>query len=111
MAEIRVTEGESQVTTAVGDSVVVRLVEPGSTGFQWTTQVEGDAVVEDFSTLHGPDGGDPAPGRAGSRLVGLKAVNPGSADVTFSLRRVWEDVEPVEQLQLHVDVRDALFPA
>jgi len=107
MVEIHVPEGESQVTAAVGDTLVVSLVEPGATGFQWTTRAEGDAVIEDFSQVHAPD--DAAPGRAGSRIVGLRAVAPGSSDVTFSLRREWEDADPVEQLTLRVDVRDALF--
>jgi predicted secreted protein len=104
MVEIHVPEGESQVTAAVGDTLIISLVEPGATGFQWTTRAEGDAVVEDFSQAHAPT--DAAPGRAVSRLIGLKAVAPGSADVTFSLRREWEDADPVEQLQLRVDVRD-----
>lgn len=111
MAEIHVPDGDSHVTVAVGDSVVVRLVEPRANDFQWTTQVDGVAVVEDHSTVHAPRVAavEVPPGQSDWRLVALKAVDAGPADVTFSLRRVWEDADPVERLRLHVDVRDALF--
>ncbi len=63
MAEVLVHEGESQVEAAVGDTVIVHLVEPGATGFQWVTEIEGDAVVEEFSTVQVPEASPPGSGR------------------------------------------------
>ncbi|HYN75081.1 MAG TPA: protease inhibitor I42 family protein [Candidatus Limnocylindria bacterium] len=103
MTEIHVQQGESSVAVSVGDLVVVRLVEPGATGYQWATDLVGDPVVEEFSRLQ-VEGADPAPGRSAARLVGLRAVGPGRAQVVFSLRRAWEKAEPVEVEHLRVDV-------
>ncbi len=106
MAEIHVHEGESRVIATMGDSIVVRLVEPGATGYQWTTEIIGSAVVEEFSSVQMPDGVEAAPGRSSDRTVGLRAVTPGTAEVRLALRRVWEDVEPIEQIRFRVDVMD-----
>ena len=82
MAEVHVHAGESQVEAVVGDTVVVQLVEPGATGYQWVTEIEGDAVVEAFSTVQVPEG--VAPGQAATRTVGFTAVREGLADVVSS---------------------------
>ena len=104
MAEVHVHEGESQVDAVVGDTVVVQLVEPGATGFQWVTEIDGDAVEEAFSTVQVPEG--VAPGQAATRTVGLSAVRAGRSDVRLELRRVWEVADAVERVQLAVLVSD-----
>lgn len=105
MADISVSEGESHVLASVGDRILTRLEEPGASGYQWFTEVTGDAVVadRDWSETATPPL-EPAPGQAVVRLVELRAVSVGSADVRLELRRPWED-EALRQVVFRVTVR------
>jgi predicted secreted protein len=95
MADISVSEGESSVSASVGDRILTRLEEPGATGYQWTAEVTGDAVLLDRDSRDStetPRDAAPeiSPGQAVAHLVEFLAVAVGSAEVCLELRRPWE---------------------
>lgn len=107
MSTINLTEGTTEISAVLGDTVVVRLTEPGATGYQWSTEIDGEAVVEAYSTLQVAEDGPVAPGAGAVRIVGLRAEHPGACDVRFELRRPWErEQPPVERKALHVEVAE-----
>jgi inhibitor of cysteine peptidase len=73
----------------VGDSVVLRLAENPTTGYQWALEPGSDDVL----TLQGSDYAGPTSsnvGGGGQRVFTFKAARAGSATVHLSLRRAWE---------------------
>jgi predicted secreted protein len=105
MTEIHVrrADGQShQVVAVVGDLVVVHLSEPGATGYQWTASITGDAVTEESTALVVPE--PAAPGQAGDRSFGFRAVAVGTAQLTLTLARAWEDGAGADRLDVRVDV-------
>ena len=92
MAEVEATDGGA-VDMRVGDEVVLRVAENGTTGHQWSVEVAGGEVeiVDNRSVPPGDlDIGRPAPGAAGKRLIRVRAVVPGTTVVTLRLARPWE---------------------
>ncbi|MCW2579226.1 MAG: hypothetical protein JWR82_827 [Blastococcus sp.] len=76
---------------SVGDELVLRIVEPSTTGYRWQLagqpgpQVE---VLEDVLQA-GEPGARPA-GAAAHRTLRLLARSPGTTKVTLELRRPWQ---------------------
>jgi predicted secreted protein len=105
VSTINVTDDMAEVSASVGDTIVVRLVEPGATGYQWSILIDGDSAVEGYSTLQVSEDGPVAPGAGAVRVVGLRAEHPGPCEVLFALSRPWEKaVAPAQTRELHVDV-------
>jgi len=92
MAEVEATDGGA-VDMRVGDEVVLRVAENGTTGHQWSVEVAGGEVeiVDNGPVPPGDlDTGRPAPGAAGKRLIRVRAVGAGTTVVTLRLARPWE---------------------
>lgn len=105
MTEVELGD-EDHVELNVGDEVVIRLRENGTTGYVWSVRELGDglALVSDEFVPPGPQRGA---GAAGERLVRIRAVArrpaPGSADVVLEHGRAWEP-EPIERRRVRVVV-------
>ena len=86
--------------TVRGKSVVFEIPGNPTTGYAWTAEVDGDAVVpagSDYrSDAHGNVGG-----AGGTYSFTFAAVKAGSARITFTYARAWED-EPLRTLVVTV---------
>ena len=99
MAEVEATDGGA-VDMRVGDEIVLRVAENGTTGYRWSVEVTGAQVeiVDDRSVPPGDlDTGRPAPGAAGKRLIRVRAVVAGTTVVTLRLARPWETAAAEER--------------
>ena len=103
MADIEAGASGTTVTISLSDRVVVRLAENASTGYRWSVTGLGDGleVASDRLTLPG----QAAPGAGGERVLLLRPLKPGRAQVSLHLKREWEP-EPVDRFELGVDVAD-----
>ncbi|GAB3598338.1 hypothetical protein GCM10027446_28270 [Angustibacter peucedani] len=81
-------EGAGAVEAGVGEDVVVRLDENGTTGYQWQP-AEPPAGVEVVASEFLPPSNDAA-GAGGQRVITLRASEPGEHHVTLERRRAWE---------------------
>jgi predicted secreted protein len=90
MAVIRIDEGHNgkRVTAHVGDTIDLVLPETATTGFQWDVTEPGDPLALQTSELVPPDEG--RAGAGGSRHVVVRAVRPGTGQLSLRLRRSWE---------------------
>lgn len=85
-----------------------------STGYSWQcVAANGEAfvlVVSQYRLDWQPDGEDdiPPPGTAGSYFFALKGVSAGEETITFTYKRIWEEVEPLYTLIYHVRVDEDL---
>jgi predicted secreted protein len=93
------TEAESGTTVkaAVGDSIIIRLVENPSTGYTW--QVDLSAGLEEQANAYiEPSVAPGVVGAAGTREVSVVVKTAGSQSVEAVYVRPWEDEsEPPEQ--------------
>lgn len=101
MAEFEVRRDGDVVAAAVGDLVVVRVPENGGTGYQWSVAEVGAPLRIDGQRWE--SAGSALPGAGGERVIELRAVAPGVADVRLGLRRVWEP-DPVRSFSVRVEV-------
>jgi inhibitor of cysteine peptidase len=77
------------VDLRVGDSVVLRLAENPTTGYQWVLEPGSDDVLAlQSSDYVGPTGSNV--GAGGQRVFTFKAARAGSATAHLRLRRGWE---------------------
>lgn len=112
MPTVNLAEGASgataEVLVSLGDTVVVRLPEPGGTGYQWVLRIAGPGLAETYSTLQVAEDGPVAPGAGAVRVIGLRAQAAGVCEVGFELRRAWEDpgLEPADRRVVRVEVSD-----
>lgn len=93
--------GRSEVEVGVGDEVVIRLPENGTTGYVWSLRDAGDQLELVEDKLTPPHRGI---GASGERLIKLRAVAPARAEVVFELAREWEKA-PIEERRYSVVVR------
>ncbi len=101
--DVHVGEGDDAVDATVGDSVIIALPENGTTGYQWSVEPAGDKVVVETNTFLPPE--DAAPGAAGRRVVTLRAISAGTANVGLRLQRAWETAA-TERREVAINVRD-----
>jgi inhibitor of cysteine peptidase len=99
MAEVEMADRDT-VEVAVGDEVVIRLAENGTTGYVWSLRHAGVELelVEDRLTPP-----DRAIGASGVRLIKLRAIAPAHAEVVLELAREWEKA-PIEERRYSVVV-------
>jgi len=83
------TDSSKSIEVQSGDTVVVRLDENPTTGFQWAIDKSNDAIL----TLQDSDYA-PAPdsrvGGGGQRVFTFKAQKAGAVDLQLKLWRQWE---------------------
>ena len=85
------------------DRVVIRLAENAGTGYRWSVTGLGDGLEVASDQLTRP--GQAAPGAAGERVLLLRPLKPGRAQVSLCLKREWEP-EPADRYELDVEVAD-----
>jgi inhibitor of cysteine peptidase len=100
MAEVDMTD-RGEIEVGVGDEVVIRLPENGTTGYVWSLRDSGDELELVEDKLTPPHRGV---GAGGERLIKLRAIAPAHAEVVFELARAWEKA-PIEERRYSVVVR------
>lgn len=90
----------------VEQDALVRLPANHTTGFQWALADTTRDVVAPLGTLYVQDApGTLAVGVGGSEYWRLRAVAPGTRDLSFVYRRPWESQPPARTAHLTVTVR------
>jgi inhibitor of cysteine peptidase len=84
----RADNGKS-VEIRIGDTVVVRLDENPTTGYQWALETHHEEVVTLKSTDYVPARGAGV-GSGGQRLFTFQATLAGSTPLRLKLWRAWE---------------------
>jgi inhibitor of cysteine peptidase len=94
------------VETRAGDTLVVRLGENPTTGYQWAIDtLNADEVV--LQSVEYLRAGDAAVGGGGERRFTFKAQRAGTATVQLKLWRVWEgDASIVERFTVMFQVQE-----
>ena len=101
-----VTDRQERISISplVGDEVLLSLEETPSTGYRWLPEVSngvsvhGDEFVEPISL-----GNDKPAGRAGRRHLRFAVDAPLPSRARFSLRREWEEKEPMAAVDVALD--------
>jgi predicted secreted protein len=91
MRLIDVRESGERHHASVGDELVLRVVEPSTTGYRWQLVRETGPQLEvlEDGLEAGEPGAQPA-GAAAHRTFRLAARAPGSTRVILELRRPWQ---------------------
>ncbi len=100
MAEIEMADRTS-IEVGVGDELVIRLPENGTTGYVWSVKDTG-APLELADDRVTPQ--THAIGAASQRVLTLRAVAAGRASVVLELAREWENA-PAEERRYSVTVK------
>jgi predicted secreted protein len=109
MPDLELTRDEDgqQFKVRKGDTIVIRLPENQTTGFQWAVQDEGDPAL----TYEGSDYSEPAKAGLGAgvqRTMMFKAKSAGTGHVHLKLWREWAGEESVaERFRATVQVANA----
>ena len=88
MVELSEPDSGGERSVAVGDDLVIRLIENRTTGYRWHLSAPGDAFAVVDDTYQPAESG--LPGAPGMRTVRLRAAHPGSHELTAASRRSWE---------------------
>jgi predicted secreted protein len=80
--------GAGTARASVGEHVVVRLDEVGTTGYQWQPAAVPDGLELVSSEFQPPTSA--APGAGGQRIITLRATKSGEHHLTVERRRAWE---------------------
>ena len=79
----------SELRTAVGDTIAVRLCSNPTTGFQWQYETSGSNVLkEEDHDFEQPEGD--VPGAAGKEFWIFRAVEKGKTEVRMEYSQPWE---------------------
>ncbi len=100
----RVDDGKA-IEVQPGDTIIVRLDENATTGFQWAVDKSGDDIL----TLQNSDYA-PAPGSkiggGGQRIFTFRAQKAGAVGLQLKLWRQWEgDKSVIERFAVAIEVR------
>ena len=96
------------------DILSVVLDENVTTGYEWTYEVEGDAVqptndeplsAEDL----GEKGEEPLVGAPAAHLFEFAPKGSGEATITLRYERSWEDAKPAKTVVIRTTVEDGAF--
>ena len=102
-------EDGQRIEMSPGDSLELRLNQPGATGFRWITQVVPPGVVAHRAGTETPGGESGAavaggpPGADRTAVIELVASAAGEGELTLALARPWED-EPARTLAVTLAV-------
>ncbi|KNX38879.1 protease inhibitor I42 family protein [Luteipulveratus halotolerans] len=98
-------EDGQRIEMSPGDSLELRLDQPGATGFRWTTQAVPPGVVAHRAGAEpsGEAGVGGPPGAARTTVIELVASAAGEGELTLALARPWED-EPARTLTVTLAV-------
>ena len=71
-----------------GAFLEIALPENPTTGYRWRCDVSGQGIVEQTDSQF-QQGGSPAPGAAGTRILRLRAQGPGEARIRLMYWQEW----------------------
>jgi len=99
MADIIATEAQNQTSLQVhiGDTLVIRLPESPTTGYQWAP-LQGTAESDEFVSGAGSVGG------GGVRVFRFSMKSPGTFTLELGLTRAWEKQTPSKLFKVDVQV-------
>lgn len=104
---IEITDGKAMFSE--GDLKVELDANP-TTGYEWTCEIQGDAVTaegDDF--VAASDGGDSKAGEGGTQTFSFKAAESGEATITFAYARSWEPTDDDKVVTLRTTVENGRF--
>lgn len=99
--ELTESDAGAEHAVDVGQELVVRLPETGTTGFRWHLAVPEDGVVLDEDRFDVDPSG--RPGAGGVRAFRLHATKPGTHRLGATLQRSWGSGEAARPgLEFHL---------
>ena len=101
-------DSDLDLKMAVGESRELNLASPGTAGFLWTYQLEGDeGILRLTRRRRRPEKADPI-GRSTSERLMIQATAPGRAVIRLQQARPWESrVAPRKSFAINVQVSPA----
>lgn len=83
------TDSGKSIEVQSGDTIIVRLDENPTTGFQWAIDKSNDAILtlQDSDYVPAPDS---RIGSGGQRVFTFKTQSAGAVDLQLKLWRQWE---------------------
>lgn len=106
-SETELSDGSAQFSQ--GD-LVVKLDANPTTGYEWTFQIDGDAVQPDGDEfIPASDGSQPKTGEGGVHEFRFKAEGSGEASIAFTYARSWETTDDDKTVVLGVTVESGQF--
>lgn len=88
IVELNRPEGEQSLEVHPSDTIVVRLQESPSTGYQWSAESSDDDTVRLVASEFTPVSG--LPGSGGERMFSFTTLRIGVARLELKLWRTWE---------------------
>jgi inhibitor of cysteine peptidase len=106
MQAITETSDGSTITLAVGQMVELRLKENPTTGFRWRLQRDGAPACRIVSDALEPPAaeGPPVPGRGGTHVWHIQAVQVGLCDLALTYERGWQPDPAAVTFSVHLHV-------
>jgi len=96
---------DKNITVKAGESFVIQLDENPTTGYQWAVTISDESIVkldkDDYQQQSAESG---VVGAGGTRILTFKGLKQGTATVTLSYERSFEENSSVETLKYQVTV-------
>lgn len=106
MVTLLYTDSGKSIEVQSGDTVIVRLDENPTTGFQWAIDKSNDAILTLQNSDYAP-ASDSKVGSGGQRVFTFKAQSTGAVDLQLKLWRQWEgDQSITDRFVAILQIRD-----
>ncbi len=93
-------EADSEISAAVGESLIIELEANPTTGYEWQIELDSDKV-ELIARSHQPAGS--GIGAGGNERITLRPLRGGATSIRAAYKRSWEHTAIKErQFQLHI---------
>lgn len=93
------------VVVDAGSSAIVELPANPSTGYTWEITAFDREVVSPVGEAVFEDASSDLVGAPGLLSFTLEALKSGTTDVQFVYHRPWEEVEPIDEFMVTIEVR------
>lgn len=87
---INFIDGE-EIKVHPGDTFMISLEENPTTGYSWTCEIEGSAIVLAYDDYKPSKEKEGLVGTGGLHSFTFRAINEGFSKVTFRYKRPWEE--------------------
>lgn len=94
--------------TAVGETFTLDFESNETTGFRWMAEHDAqklESVKDEYVPDEAPEGGPPLLGAGGTHRFTFKAIEAGTAEITFTYSRPWESVPPAKRIIYEVIIQ------
>lgn len=91
MRQITEDSNGTEINLAIGETIEVRLAENRSTGFKWVTESSSEASEGVCALIGDSFEKGEAIGQPGTHRWEFRAERAGSATITLSYQRPWEE--------------------